>query len=378
MTITRTIATVAVAAAASFGAVTVGTADASSPAQAPPTVPPTVPPTSPAAPTTQAGAPTTFDQTTGPVSTPSTSGTLPVYTTCEQAIQPPTSTEPCPAAAVEGFNLFGGKLGLLYASDLPISLGVWAPVGDHDWEFNESVLYACISVLKGEDDLVWLDYQLLTFTDYSASANEKLFDAAMTYVCPELQHTRSSEWDFHVPAEVAAQTPTTVPVGTVAVTTVPGVPTVPATAAVPTVPATTTGVIPTVPTVPPTAGTTTQIRTADGPRDFTCADIISIRDTVTPCDATVQALFDSIVAADPAAFDTYVYNQGLGWFSTNEVTVPETAFVGLWACANASTGVAFADYDNYVRGVFPAANPADTQRAWDVALATLCPSVAAG
>ena len=101
----------------------------------------------------------------------------------------------------------GRQVGALYADELRDDLGVWDPIGDDDWEFNESVLYACIGVMSGQDEFVWLDEQLLRWTDYSASANEKLFDAAMQHVCPELNYQRLNEWDFHVPASFAAAHP---------------------------------------------------------------------------------------------------------------------------------------------------------------------------
>lgn len=337
--------------------------------------PAAVPTTAPAP-----AVPTTFDNTSGPLSTPAAGGTLPVYATCEEAIQPPTSTEPCSEAAVDAFNRFGGKLGLLYASDLPISLGVWSPIGDHDWEFNQSVLYACIGVARQESEYAWLDYQLMTFTDYSAVANEKLFDAAMTYVCPELSYTRQNEWDFHVPAEVLASTTTVAPTpptepvataGPTAAVTVPEVPTVPT---VPAVPTTIGGVIPTVATTVPgtTAEATAPIQTANGIHDYTCAQIVSIR-SEQPCDAAIQGVFDQIVAGNPQAFDDYIYTADLGWFSSNELNVPETAFVGLMACANRASGLTYDGFDPFVRGIFPAAGQADTRKAWDAAGAVLCP-----
>lgn len=358
---------VAVAAVAALGLGTPAGA-AGAPRSAPTTL---APPAVPTAPVTTTSPSTTFDNSTGPLAVPGGGGVLPVYTTCEEAILPPTSTEACSAVATEGFNLFGGKLGLLYATDLPISLGVWAPVGNHDWAFNESALYACIGVFKGEDETVWLDYQLMTYTDYSAAADEKLFDAAMAYVCPELEYTRRGEWDFHVPAQFLASTTTLAPAGP---TTVPAGTAVPA---VPTVPVTTIGgVIPTVPTTVAGDVLTTQIDTADGPRDYTCAEIVSIRDTQTPCDAATQAVFDSIVTANAGAFNAFVYDVPLGWFSTNDINVPETAFVGLWACASASAGVTYADYDAYIRGVFAPPGPADTRLAWDAAFSVLCPFIA--
>lgn len=362
---------VAVAAVAALGLGTLAGA-AGAPRSAPTTL---APPAVPTVPVTTTSPSTTFDNSTGPLAVPGGGGVLPVYTTCEEAILPPTSTEACSAVATEGFNLFGGKLGLLYATDLPISLGVWAPVGNHDWAFNESALYACIGVFKGEDDLVWLDYQLMTYTDYSAAANEKLFDAAMAYVCPELGHSRQGEWDFHVPAQFLASTTTVVtPAGP---TTVPTGPTVPAGPTVPSVPVTTLGgVIPTVATTVAGGALTTQIDTANGPRAYACAEIVSIRDTQAPCDQAVQAVFDAIVTANPAAFNSFVYEAPLGWFSTNDINVPETAFVGLWACASASAGVSYAEFDSYIRGVFAPPGPADTRLAWDAAFSVLCPFIA--
>ena len=122
----------------------------------------------------------------------------------------PTSSRHSPGGAARSRSL--------YADDLRVDLGVWDPIGDDDWEFNESVLYACIGVMNGQDEYVWLDEQLLRWTDYSASANEKLFDAAMQYVCSDLNYQRHNEWDFHVPASFSAAPTTTVAAPT---TTVP-------------------------------------------------------------------------------------------------------------------------------------------------------------
>ena len=163
--------------------------------------------------------------TTVPISTASPTtvladDVLPVFATCEETINSPTNTEPCDTDEMEAFARWGDKIAPLYADDLAFDLGVWEPIGEHDWEFNESVLYACIGVMNGEDEYVWLDEQLLGWTDYSASANEKLFDAAMQFVCPDLNYQRLNEWDFHVPASFAASTttvaapPTTAPAPT--------------------------------------------------------------------------------------------------------------------------------------------------------------------
>jgi hypothetical protein len=307
---------------------------------------------------------------------PTTSGAdtaVPLYATCEEAINSPSNTEPCDADELEAFALWGERIGLLYADDLPIDLGVWDPIGDDDWEFNESVVYACLGVLNGEDEYVWLDEQLLRWTDYSASANEKLFDAAMQYVCPDLDYQRRNEWDFHVPAEFVAVPTTTLPASTTAVaapsTTLP--------APTSTRPAPTTALAAALPTtVPGTAvadETTAQINTVDGTTAFTCGDIVSIRGEQVECPESFQVLFNEIVANDPDAFNTYIYDHDLGFFSTQEVTVPETAFVGLLACVTMASQDSYTQYDTDVRGLFPAANPADTQRAWDAAALVLCP-----
>ncbi len=84
------------------------------------------------------------------------------------------------------------------------------------------------------DRAAFVDEQLVRWTDYSATANEKLFDAAMQYVCPELGHQRQNEWDFHVPASFTATT--TVP----APTTTSPAPTTTVPAPTTTVPAPTT------------------------------------------------------------------------------------------------------------------------------------------
>jgi hypothetical protein len=178
------------------------------------------------APTTTVPIPTTLVTATAAVpTTVLADDALPVFATCEEAINSPSNTEPCDADELEAFARWGGKIGLLYADDLRDDLGVWDPIGDDDWEFNESVLYACIGVMNGQDEYLWLDEQLLRWTDYSASANEKLFDAAMQFVCSDLNYQRHNEWDFHVPASFSAAPTTTAPTTVAAPTTTVAAPT---------------------------------------------------------------------------------------------------------------------------------------------------------
>jgi hypothetical protein len=174
------------------------------------------------------------------------------------------------------------------------------------------------------------------------------------------------------PVTTAPVTPTTAPP---APTTAPAAPTT-ALAAPTTAPAapTTAPAGPT--TVPGSTGiarTTTEINTVDGIVAFTCSDILSIRDEPVECPDSFQSLFNDIVANDPAAFNTYIYDHDLGFFSTQEVNVPQTAFVGLWACLAMASQNPYTEYDTDIRGIFAAANPADTQRAWDTAALVLCP-----
>jgi hypothetical protein len=316
------------------------------------------------APTTTVPIPTTLEALP---TTVLADDALPVFATCEEAINSPSNTEPCDADELEAFARWGGKIAQLYADDLPVDLGVWDPIGDDDWEFNESVLYACIGVMNGQDEYVWLDEQLLSWTDYSASANEKLFDAAMQYVCSDLNYQRNNEWDFHVPASFSAAPTTTVaaPTTTVAAptTTVPTPTTAPA---------------------PPTAvagtttdgETTTLINTSDGMQPYTCGMLLPFGEEQESCAEGFQILFNDIVVHDPTAFDTYVYDQDLGFFSTQEVNVAQTAFVGLWACLTMATQDPYTGYDAEIRGFFPTATSADTQLAWDAAALVLCPFLA--
>jgi hypothetical protein len=319
------------------------------------------------APTTAVAPSTTVDTSGGATSTTAfADAALPVFATCEEAINSPSNTEPCDADEREAFTSWGGNVGLLYADDLPIDLGVWEPIGDDDWEFNESVIYACLGVSNGQDEYVWLDEQLLRWTDYSASANEKLFDAAMQYVCPDLDYQRHNEWDFHVPAEFAAAPTTTI----AAPTTTIAAPTT--TIAAPT---TTLATPPTTVAGTTTDGeTTTLIRTSDGTQPFTCAMLLPAADQPQqPCPEGVQLLFNNIVTGNPSAFDSYIYNEDLGYFSGQDVNVAQTGYVGFWACITMSAGHPYTDYDSDIRALFPAATPADTQLAWDAAARALCP-----
>jgi hypothetical protein len=214
------------------------------------------------------------------------SAPTPVFAGCEEAINSPTNTEPCDAAEVAAFTSWGGNIGLLYADDLPVDLGVWEPIGDDDWAFNESVLYACIGVSNGDDEFEWLDEQLLGWTDYSASANEKLFDAAMQYVCPDLGYQRQIEWDFHVPASFTAGATTSVPVPTTvaALTTVAA----PTTIAPPTTVAAPTTVA-VAPTTQPAVAPTTQPVTS-------VTDFPTVQQLATDCAAQVVAQFPAVIA----------------------------------------------------------------------------------
>jgi hypothetical protein len=106
---------------------------------------------------------------------------------------------------------------------------------------------------------------------------------------------------------------------------------------------------------------------------YTCGMLLPSDTQQEPCNEAFQLLFDDIVANDPTAFDTYVYNQDLGFFSTQEVNVAETAFVGFWACLTMATQSPYTDYDSDIRDFFPAATATDTQRAWDAAALELCP-----
>jgi hypothetical protein len=318
------------------------------------------------APTTAVALSTTVDTSGGATSTTAfADAALPVFATCEEAINSPSNTEPCDADEREAFASWGGNVGLLYADDLPIDLGVWEPIGDDDWEFNESVIYACLGVSNGQDEYVWLDEQLLRWTDYSASANEKLFDAAMQYVCPDLDYQRHNEWDFHVPAEFAAAPTTTI----AAPTTTVAAPTT--TIAAPT---TTLATPPTTVAGTTTGETTTLIRTSDGTQPFTCAMLLPAADQPQqPCPEGVQLLFNNIVTGNPSAFDSYIYNEDLGYFSGQDVNVAQTGYVGFWACITMGAGHPYTDYDSDIRALFPAATPADTQLAWDAAARALCP-----
>ena len=49
---------------------------------------------------------------------------------------------------------------------------------------------------------------------YGTRPFEKLFDATMRYVCPDLGYQRQIEWDFHVPASFTAGVTTSVPAPT--------------------------------------------------------------------------------------------------------------------------------------------------------------------
>ncbi len=167
------------------------------------------------------------------------------------------------------------------------------------------------------------------------------------------------------PTTVAPATPTTAPA---APTTAPASPTT-APAAPTTAPAAPT----TVPGSTGVAEATTEINTVDGVVAFTCSDILSIGDEPVECPDSFQPLFNDIVANDPVAFNTYIYDHDLGFFSTQEVNVPQTAFVGFWACLAMASQNPYTEYDTDIRDFFPAANPADTQRAWDTAALVLCP-----
>ena len=73
------------------------------------------------------------------------------------------------------------------------------------------------------------------------------------------------------------------------------------------------------------------------------------------------------------AATTVLKRKSEGFFSTQELNVPQTAFVGLWACLAMASQNPYTEYDTDIRGFFPAANPADTQRAFDTAALVLCP-----
>lgn len=153
---------------------------------------------------------------------------------------------------------------------------------------------------------------------------------------------------------------------------------VPPTAPPTTVEASTTTVAPPTTVTPTPGGLTTEIDTAGGPQPFTCGDIVAAVEGPDSTCADAQRIFDAIVTSNAAAFNSYVYDADLGFFSTTEVNVPETAYVGLAACVYVAGGSTFADYDAFVREAFTASSTADTQRAWDAAAQTLCPFLVSG
>jgi len=92
-----------------------------------------------------------------------------------------------------------------------------------------------------------------------------------------------------------------------------------------------------------------------------------------PCPEGIQLLFNDIVANNPSAFDSFIYNEDLGYFSGQEVNVAQRGYVGFWACITMDAARPYTDYDADIRELFPAATPADTQLAWDAAARVLCP-----
>ena len=76
-----------------------------------------------------------------------------------------------------------------------------------------------------------------------------------------------------------------------------------------------------------------------------------------PCPEGFQPLFNDIVANGPAAFNTYIYDEVLGYFSTMEVNVAQTGFVGFWACLAMATQNPYTDYDADIRRCSPPPPP---------------------
>ncbi len=159
------------------------------------------------------------------------------------------------------------------------------------------------------------------------------------------------------------------PVATAPVTTAP------ATATTTIVAPTTTAGAPTTTVAGATTDSevTTLISTSDGVQPFTCAMLLPFGDQQQPCPEEIQLVFNDIVASNPSGFETYIYDEDLGYFSTEEVNVAETGYSGFWACLMVAAQGSYTDYDADIRGLFPAATPADTQLAWDAAARVLCP-----
>lgn len=161
---------------------------------------------------------------------------------------------------------------------------------------------------------------------------------------------------------------------TTAVSPPPTTAVAPAPASTTVAPASTTS--PVQPTTP-SGGTTAQVDTADGPRAFTCDDIVaSVEGQGTPC-GELQQLFDAIVGNDENAFNAFVNSGTLGTFSTAGLDTAQVAYAGFAACAFLSGGTAYADYDAFIREAFTMASPADSQQAWDTAGRLLCSFLAA-
>ena len=272
------------------------------------------------------------------------------------------TTESCTEVQQFAFNNFGDQLGALYTPQLAAQLGTWAPVGGHDAQLNRFAALACQYLVEDYSEVGWLELAS-NLTDVAAADHEALFDAAMTHLCPGLGYTRQFEWDnyepFSVPGDTGAPS-----------TTMPGAG-------------------PTSTTAPAQPAAIATISVQGVPTSFDCTSIAypavyvdaSATDEVTDlsaCGAADEALFARIIAADPSAFDAFVYSPNIGVFTAAEYSVEATAWIGFTACALAPVGDAYITFDGAVRNIFagaavPQPTPADTQLSFDEALRVLCP-----
>ena len=125
------------------------------------------------------------------------------------------------------------------------------------------------------------------------------------------------------------------------------------------------------------------IQTSNGVVDFRCADIAGAwNPATTECPPGVQQMFDQIATANASSLDQYVYSgtTGLGVFGGVEYSVPETALIGVMACAMSSTDPAAGRslWQAVMETQYPEAAATDLDAAWGSSFTVLCPWLGGG
>lgn len=312
---------------------------------------------------------------------------------CETTLYPANSAETCTPLEIEAFTTYGARLPALYSAAPGLQLGNWAPQSVNDTTLNFFSLMACQYLVEDFSELGWLELTA-DVNGPTMAENEALFDAAMTYLCPEFNYRRQLEWDNYVPFDLLDPTTTTTPGAPVpqVTTTVPGAvttqpaataPTAPTPTTLPPVPppSTATSLPPATPTTAIPAGAVIVLSGFDSSGNpvtvqYTCTALHDyVVEPPRPCQDVEQTMFNQIIGTSAVAFQTLVDSTTLGNFSTlPNIGHEGRAWIGLTACVDRSIDPAnFVTFDEYSRQIFTGTTPGDSQLMWDEAHRVLCP-----